>query len=109
MQQLWAEILIAQQAGESLFLTSEELAQLNNSNKISEAINPYEELIATCYNGDQPANRYLTSTEISEEIGVSNPNKYVVNAVAKAVRKHKGMTNFDRKHDKTFTMPITRR
>lgn len=109
MQQLWAEILIAHRSGESLFLTPKELDRLNKSNKISEAINPYEELIATRYHWDQPANRYLTSTEISEEIGASNPNKYVVNAVAKAVRKHKSITDFDRKHDKTFTMPIMRR
>ena len=109
MQQLWAELLIAHQAGESIFLTPEELDQLNKSNKISEAINPYEELIATCYHWDQSANRYLTSTEICEEVGMSNPNKYIVNAVAKAVRKHKGIIDFDRKHDKTFVMPITRR
>ncbi|MBL6809920.1 MAG: bifunctional DNA primase/polymerase [Litoricola sp.] len=109
MQQLWAELLVAHQAGETIFLTSEELDRLNKSNKISEAINPYEELIATCYCWDQPANRHLTSTEICEEIGAPNPSKYVVNAVAKAVRKQKGIVDFDRKHDKSFTMPIMRR
>jgi putative DNA primase/helicase len=109
MQQLWAELLMAHRAGESMLLTADELERLNQSNKISEAINPYEELIATGYHWDQPANRHLTSTEICEEVGVSNPSKYVVNAVAKAVRKQKGIVDFDRKHDKTFTMPITRR
>ena len=109
MQQLWAELLLAHRAGESMLLTADELDRLNQSNKVSEAINPYEELIATCYHWDQPANRNLTSTEICEEIGAPNPSKYVVNAVAKAVRKQKGIVDFDRKHDKTFTMPITRR
>ena len=109
MQQLWAELLLAHRAGESMLLTADELDRLNQSNKVSEAINPYEELIATGYHWDQPANRHLTSTEICEEIGAPNPSKYVVNAVAKAVRKQKGIVDFDRKHDKTFTMPITRR
>ena len=91
-----------------MLLTADELDRLNQSNKVSEAINPYEEKIATCYNWDQPSNRHLTSTEICEEIGETNPSKYIVNAVAKAVRKQKGIVDFDRKHDKTFSMPITR-
>lgn len=106
MQQLWAEVLHLVESGAQAYLTEAEAVQLERSNQISMSISPIEELIRERFKwGEQPS-RYMSATQICEEIGFQNPTQFQVRQAAAAVRNIKGIQTFDKRRTKTFHMPI---
>lgn len=105
IQQLWAEVLVLVSNGESEYLTDAEAEQLERSNLTSMAISPIEEKILEKFKWNGPLDKYMSSTEICQAIGIEQPGQYQVRQTAAAIRNIKGIQTFDRRKDKTFHMP----
>lgn len=91
MQQVWAEFKAYYEAGESFYLTAEEMAILNERNKEFEVKTPIEELIRTHYDWDAPSfypgdRINKTATQIALDLGIKYPTVPDLRKVAKAVR-----------------------
>ena len=109
MQQLWAEVLHLVEKGAQAYLTEAEAVQLERSNLISMSISPIEELIRERFKWGELPTRYISATQICEEIGFYNPTQIQVRQAASAVRNIKGIQTFDQRRTKTFHMPICRK
>lgn len=86
MQQLWAEIKILYDNGESYRLTSQEQDLLNLSNKEHECINPLKELLFNLYWWDSPNKRWMTATQIIQDMELI-PDKSKTNNLANILRQ----------------------
>ena len=77
MQQLWAEVLEAYRAGESWYLTPDEMAMLNAHNADFETVDPIRERILSRYDWrtDRAGWRWVTATDVLAEIGFDRPQR----------------------------------
>lgn len=91
MQQLWAEVKATLwDAGESHYLSQEELDALNEHNEEHMAIDPIEERILSGLHWDESTTlwRWASATDVLIEIGIERPTKADVNTCASFIRKH---------------------
>lgn len=77
MQQCWAQVLGLYRAGESWFLTPDEMALLNDHNLDFEELDPIQELVATRLNWrlDKSLWRKASVTDVLAELGRVTPSK----------------------------------
>lgn len=88
MQQLWAEIKVHFDRGESYRLTGDEQNMLNDSNRDHEQTDPIEEMILSKYQWDIPNRRRMTLPDILTELSLPI-DKAKRNALANILRKLK--------------------
>lgn len=86
MQQLWAEIKVLYDKGESYRLPQEEQDLLNESNKDFECINPLKELLLNNYYWESLSKRWMTPTQILQELDISI-DKIKTNNLANVLRE----------------------
>ncbi len=77
MQQVWAEVHALYMAGESWYLSPQEMAQLNGHNKDYEVIDPIRERLLTMLDWQSPPEfwRWMTATDVMLEIGFDRPGR----------------------------------
>lgn len=92
MQQLWAELLTMYQGGESYYLTSDEVAQLNEHNESFTAVDPIQERIDAKLAWDDAESlwRWTTATEVLLDIGFDRPTQSDATRAAAILRKLNG-------------------
>jgi len=92
MQQIWAEVLHHFRAGESYFLTPNELDLLNKHNEEFTSVDPIVERINSHLAWDDPETlwEWNTATDILISIGIERPTKAEQNTAADAIRKLNG-------------------
>ncbi len=103
MQQLWAEIKMLHDKGESYRLTQEEQDLLNESNKDFECINPLKELLLNSYHWDASNKRWMTPTQILQDLDISI-DKIKTNNLANVLRELK-IENRKSKFGNQFYIP----
>jgi Virulence-associated protein E-like domain/Domain of unknown function (DUF6371) len=86
MQQLWAEIKVLYDQGESYRLSTDEQFLLNESNKDHECINPLKELLLNNYYWESPNRLWKTSTQIVQEMDLI-PDKAKTNSLSNILRE----------------------
>lgn len=75
MQQVWAEALHCVEHGESWHLTADENRAIGEYNDSFRAMDRVEESIRRLYDEQGTPNRWLSATEVLEEIGISQPKR----------------------------------
>lgn len=77
MQQIWAQVLVLFEAGESWYLAADEMGALNAQNKDHEVLDPIRERMQTRFDWDaQPVDwRWMTATDILSDIGFDRPTQ----------------------------------
>lgn len=90
MQQIWAEVLLEYKAGQSWYLTADEMDYLNNHNAEFTTKEPVEERIAGFYDWTRKDGVWKTTTEILDETGIERPTHRELIAAAAVVRKLNG-------------------
>lgn len=77
MQQVWAEVYALYLAGESWYLTADEMALLNGHNRDFEVLDPIRERLESFYDwqSDKYNWRWITATEVMSEIGFDRPSR----------------------------------
>lgn len=92
MQQVWAEVRALWDAGQTHFLTSDELAALNEHNEDFTAPDPITERIQARLDWQAPEGlwRWLTATEVLIEIGIDRPTRAETIAAGLALGKMNG-------------------
>lgn len=69
MQQVWAETFLLYMTGENWWLEPDQERQLSGLNEIHTQVSPIEELVRKCYSLQHARSRYLTATDVLEEMG----------------------------------------
>lgn len=88
MQQVWAEVYkLSKDDNQTHWLTQEEIAHLQKYSQQFEEINSVEERIKRMYDWKAARKRYVTATEICQEIGIQNPTKIEINQASKGARR----------------------
>lgn len=93
MQQMWAQVYEQlYKAGESWYLTVDELNDLNAHNEDFTASEPIDELVQQMYDwsASDATWRYVTATDVVKECGYERPTKHDANSAAAAIRKLNG-------------------
>lgn len=90
MQQIWAELLIQYEKGESWYLTKDEMDELNSHNVEFTTKEPVEERIAGFYDWTRKDGAWKTATEILDETGIERPTRQELVAASAAVRALNG-------------------
>lgn len=78
MQQVWAEVYeTLYQAGESWYLSAEEMALLNEHNKDHEVLDPIRERLQSKLSWNEPRGvwRWVSATDLMAEIGFDRPTR----------------------------------
>jgi putative DNA primase/helicase len=75
MQQIWAEVYDLYKIGNQAFLTKEESNLVNDSNISHEKSDPLKEKLYSRYDFDVNGSRWLSSTQVLEELGFTNPSR----------------------------------
>lgn len=90
MQQFWAEIEHVWRAGESYYLTHDEVTALNGMNEEYTAVDPVEERIMGGLQWDAARTlwRWITATDLLLEVGVDRPTRGDAASCASILRKH---------------------
>lgn len=91
-KQLWLQVREWFRSGEQWWMTQEEDEQLQKINESFTERDPYEDKINSLYHVEErnltPDNlRFMTVSEISEEMGIKVISKSISNGVARALRK----------------------
>lgn len=87
MQQVWAEVYErSKDPNQTHWLTQEEIAYLQKCSHRFEESSSVEERILRMYDWDALRERYVTATEICQEIGIPNPTKTEINQASKGAR-----------------------
>lgn len=88
MQQIWAEAYELYKAGESWYLTHDEMVLLNKHNSFFEAEDPFEVHVEENYTQATEENGLiLQATDIAKAMGYSQPTQKETRAVTRAIRK----------------------
>jgi len=88
MQQLWAEVKTLYQAGETWYLSHDDVKILNEHNEEFESIDPVEERVKMFFrNADQGDKIYMSPTEVCLRMGILNPTTNDVRKASAAMRK----------------------
>lgn len=94
MQQLWAEVWELAQAGESFYLTQQDVAELNAHNEDFTIAHPVEEMIADAFalpQGDQQvAWEWMTARAALIKAGLREPKMPDMQAAGRALRRING-------------------
>ena len=92
MQQVWAEVYeLSKDDNQAHWLTQEEITHLQKHNEHFEETSSVEERILRMYDWEAPKNRYVTATEICQEIGIQNPTRTEKNQASKGARRCLGL------------------
>ncbi len=75
MQQVWAEIYHYWKLGAPTDLDKETKVLLNADNRQHERVDPIKEKILTAYDWTSTSTRWMTTTQVMEEIGYDKPNR----------------------------------
>src|SRR5690554_6626492 len=89
MHQCWAQVLDLWRGGEGHFLTPREMDALNEHNQEFTAADPIEERVVAGYEWGalSPATgRYLTATQVLQELGVERPTRAETTTAALTIR-----------------------
>ena len=105
MQQLWRYVYELYLKGESPFLTSEEMEQLNEMNKEYEFLDPFEEKLETHFDWEWPDRLWMNSSEVLQRIGYDKPTTNDCTRMGTLLTKMKIQKGTGRKHRHYF-MPI---
>jgi hypothetical protein len=109
VQQLWAQVLVLQEAGALHYPTNETIARLNEHNTDFEAEDPLiAKLRETFAWGDPMAElSWLSSSEILAAMGLNKPTKGDAMRVSHGVREIAGRTAVKRSHGRRlFCVPV---
>ena len=88
MQQLWAEVYELSKGPDQIhWLTQEEIIHLQKHNEQFEETSSVEERIFRMYDWEAPRKRFVTATEICQEIGIQNPSRTEMNQASKGARR----------------------
>ncbi len=101
MQQVWAEAMTFAESGEPWHLNPEENRAIADYNEEFRCRDKVEEMILAMYKPADLATRWLTASEVLEEIGVSNPKQTDTRRAAAILRKlyeRKKSNGVDRYH-----------
>jgi len=92
MQQVWAEVATLYRAGESIYLTPDEMDALNSQNGEFTVIDPVEEMILSrlAWESDQITWRWATATDVLKEVGMDRPTKLDLNRACSIIRDNNG-------------------
>lgn len=95
MQQLWAEVKALLDAGESWFLTPDEMAMLNDGNKKFEVIDPIQERLSSglCWDDAQSLWVWKSATDVLIDIGIDRPTQSDSTRAATILRSMNGNTS----------------
>lgn len=110
MQQIWYEILQRFRAGESYYLDTQEMIELNDHNREYEVTNPIEELIRAKYDWESfnslvKNERRIQATEIGEELGLKTITIREVKLIHKALKDIANIKPKKIKGTRLFEMP----
>lgn len=94
MQQVWAEAYTLYLAGESIYLTSEEMDALNNQNSEFTVLDPVEEMLMSRLAWDDPIAtwRWVTATDLLKEIGIDRPSNHDATKASGILKKQPNVT-----------------
>ena len=111
MQQVWAEVKVQYDAGETWHLTPDELGALNSHNSEYEALSPIAEMIDRNFDWSSSTalwTHQYRATEIALAANVDRPTKKDINeAAAYAVKKYGVQTKVvGRERAKVWLMPM---
>jgi putative DNA primase/helicase len=110
MQQVWAEFYELYKKGEQFHLTADEMAMLNDKNKMHEALSVYEEKIRETFEIDGAAGsgtlHFMTCTEISEACGFQFPTNKDLKGIGSAVRRLTGQSLQSNNARRGYYMPV---
>jgi putative DNA primase/helicase len=91
MQQLWAEVHAIYEFGDTWYLTAEEMAVLNLSNRQFEVRELVEERILAKFDFESPSilehPLELSVSQILEKIGIERPTRHELNTCGEVVRR----------------------
>lgn len=88
MQQVWAEFRTFYDAGESFYLSSEDIGELNAHNENFQTVDPIEERIASLFRtSDQFSKIDMTASEVCRAIDIFNPTIGECRRAGAALRK----------------------
>ncbi|MGY1520157.1 VapE domain-containing protein [Luteimonas sp. A482] len=87
MQQVWAEALHQVEAGERWHLNPDENRAVGEYNEGFRSMDRVEELILASYDKDALPSRYLSATDVLEEVGVQHPKQTDTRRASALLRK----------------------
>lgn len=92
MQQVWAEVATIYRAGESIYLTPDEMDALNSQNWEFTVIDPVEEMILSrlAWESDEGTWRWATTTDVLKEVGMDRPTKADLARASTVIRANNG-------------------
>lgn len=106
MQQFWAEVATLHSKGESPYLSNDEMALLNESNKMFEIKSPVEEKLQSFYDWEQKVyTRQMRATEVLEEMGFKQVTQADKNHASRAILKFNGGKIHKTKYGNLYDMP----
>jgi putative DNA primase/helicase len=107
MQQVWAEFEVMLSSGESIYLTPEEMLELNSRNKGHEVVDPIVERVREAFDWSQGAFewRRMSATQISQAIGIMNPTARDSRSAARAIREITGQDGMKSDGRIVFNVP----
>ena len=106
MQQLWAEVKVLFDNGESWYLDNDTVEQLNSSNDDFTTIDPILEMLSTKLDwaSDQSTWTWKTATETLELCGFAKPSRSDVTTAGRVLRQLAGVQHVKRSHGVTKTL-----
>ena len=109
MQQVWAEVATLYRAGESIYLTPDEMDALNCQNGEFTVIDPVEEMILSrlAWESDQITWRWATATDVLKEVGMDRPTKLDLNRACSIIRDNNGGQEKRSKNGRMLFCPNT--
>lgn len=87
MQQVWAEALHQVEAGESWHLNPDENRIIGEYNEGFRSMDRVEEMILATYDTDAPPSRYVSASEVLDEIGIMHPKQTDTRKASAVLRK----------------------
>lgn len=92
MQQVWAEVFSLYDAGESWYLSNDEMAALNNSNEDFQVIDPIQERLMSKleWDTDPSSWRWVTATDLLIELGIDRPTQGEAMKASTCMRQKNG-------------------